>query len=166
MITAEQVIRTLQLEKHPMEGGYFLETYRSKEIVTDKLRGERSYSTAIYYMLTGEPGIFSEMHRLNIDEVFHFYLGDPVEMLFLYPDGSGKQVILGAGLENGMRPQVVVPAGVWQGARMLPGGKFALMGTTVAPGFEYTDYLSGGQKELVDLYPQFNDLITTLTRKP
>lgn len=166
MITAEEVIRTLQLEKHPVEGGYFIETYRSKEIVTDKRRGERSYSTAIYYMLTGGPGTFSEMHRLSVDEVFHFYLGDPVEMLFLYPDGTGKQVILGPGLEGGMRPQVVVPAGVWQGSRVRAGGNFALMGTTVAPGFEYTDYLSGSRKELVDLYPDFKELITEITRKP
>ena len=166
MITAEEVIRTLQLEKHPVEGGYFLETYRSKEIVTDKLRGGRSYSTAIYYMLTNEPGTFSEMHRLTVDEVFHFYFGDPVEMLFLYPDGSGKQVILGPGIEKGMRPQVVVPAGVWQGARLSPGGNFALMGTTVAPGFEYTDYLSGSRKELIKRYPDFKELLTALTRTP
>ncbi len=166
MLTAEEVIKTLNLEKHPTEGGYFLETYRSKEIVTDKVRGKRSYSTAIYYMLTDEADVFSEMHRLSVDEIFHFYLGDPVEMLHLYPDGRGERLIFGNDIKAGMRPQVLIPAGVWQGARLLPGGKFALMGTTVAPGFEYTDYQSGSRKELIDLYPQFRELITLLTRKP
>ncbi len=166
MITAEEIIKTLNLEKHPVEGGYFSETYRSKEIVTDKARGERCYSTAIYYMLTDEPGAFSEMHRLGTDEIFHFYLGDPVEMLHLYPDGTGKRIIFDNYIEAGIFPQVVVPAGVWQGARLVPGGKFALMGTTVAPGFEFSDYLSGSRKELINLYPDFKELITELTRKP
>jgi predicted cupin superfamily sugar epimerase len=156
----------LNLQKHPTEGGYFLETYRSKEMVMDETRGKRSYSTAIYYMLTDEADVFSEMHRLAIDEIFHFYLGDPVEMLHLYPDGKGERLILGNNIETGMRPQVLIPAGVWQGARLLPGGKFALMGTTVAPGFEYSDYQPGSRKELIDIYPGFKELITTLTRKP
>lgn len=165
MITPEEVIKILNLQKHPTEGGYFLETYRSKETVMDETRGKRSYSTAIYYMLTDRPGVFSEMHRLSMDEVFHFYLGDPVEMLHLYPGGRGERLIFGNHIETGMRPQVLIPAGVWQGARLLPGGKFALMGTTVAPGFEFSDYQSGSRKELIDLYPQFEELLTALTKK-
>ena len=164
MLTAEEIIKRLHLEKH-REGGYFGETYRSGEIVNDPRRGQRAYSTAIYYLLT--PGTFSEMHRLSVDEIFHFYLGDPVEMLHLYPDGSGQRILLGNDLVGGMQPQVQVHLGVWQGARLLPGGThgFALMGTTVAPGFEYSDYQSGSRVELVGRYRQFQDLITALTRE-
>jgi predicted cupin superfamily sugar epimerase len=164
MITAEEMIQLLNLQKHH-EGGYFAETYRSKEIITYSHRGQRSYSTAIYYMLT--PDSFSEMHRLAVDEIFHFYRGDPVEMLHLYPDGSGKCLLFGDELERGMQPQVLIPSGVWQGARLLPGGTFgfALMGTTTAPGFEYPDYQSGSRQELTRQYPDFKELITALTRK-
>jgi predicted cupin superfamily sugar epimerase len=165
MITAEEIIKLLNLQKH-QEGGYFAETYRSPETVTDPQRGQRSYSTAIYYMLT--PDSFSEVHRLAADEIFHFYRGDPVEMLHLYPDGKGKQLLLGNDIERGMQPQVLIPSGVWQGARPLPGGTFGftLMGTTMAPGFENTDYQSGSRQELIRQYPQFKELITALTRKP
>ena len=164
MITAEEIIKLLNLQKHH-EGGYFMETYRSGKVVTDPQRGQRSYSTAIYYMLT--PDSFSEMHRLAVDEIFHFYRGDPVEMLHLYPDGSGKRLLLGKDIERGMQPQVLIPSEVWQGARLLPGGTFgfSLMGTTMAPGFEYPDYQSGGKQELTRQYPHFKDLITELTRK-
>jgi predicted cupin superfamily sugar epimerase len=165
MMTAEEIIKLLNLQKHH-EGGYFVETYRSTEIVTDPQRGKRSYSTAIYYMLT--PDTFSEMHRLAADEIYHFYLGDPVEMLHLYPDGSGKRLLLGKDIERRMQPQVLISSGVWQGARLLPGGTFgfSLMGTTMAPGFESPDYQSGGRQELTRQYPHFKDLITALTRKP
>jgi predicted cupin superfamily sugar epimerase len=164
MITAEEIIKLLKMKKHP-EGGYFAETYRSKEMITDPHRGQRSYSTAIYYMLTSDS--FSEIHRLAVDEVFHFYRGDPVEMLHLYPDGSGKRLLLGNEPEKGMHPQVLIPSGVWQGARLLPGGTFGftLMGTTMAPGFEYSDYQAGSRQELTRQYTHFKDLITALTRK-
>jgi predicted cupin superfamily sugar epimerase len=162
----EEVIKVLNLQKHPKEGGYFVETYRSSEIIFDKKWGKRSFSTAIYYLL--KPGSFSEMHCLTVDEVYHFYLGDMVEMLHLYPDGTGRRLRFGNDLANGIEPQVVVPAGVWQGSRLAAGGRFgfALLGTTVAPGFEYTDYQSGSRKELIAGYPEFRELITRLTRKP
>ncbi len=163
MITAEEVIKILNLQKHPTEGGYFAETYRTRVKTCDENMGQRSSSTAIYYMLTKDT--FSEMHRLPIDEIFHFYLGYPVEMLHLYPNGKGRRVLLGTDLKGGMLPQVLIPAGIWQGARLVPGGTFALMGTTTAPGFEYTDYQSGSRKELINLYPGFKERITALTRK-
>lgn len=166
MISVEEVIKILKLQKHPKEGGYFAETYRSSEIIFDEKRGKRFFSTAIYYLL--KPDTFSEMHCLAVDEVYHFYLGDMVEMLHLYPDGTGKRLLLGNDLAKGIQPQVLVPSGVWQGSRLVPGGSFgfALMGTTVAPGFEYSDYRSGSREELIDGYPEFNELITLLTRNP
>jgi predicted cupin superfamily sugar epimerase len=167
MVTADQMITFLNLKPHPEEGGYLAETYRTSETISEKAlpsryKGIRSFGTAIYYLLT--PETFSSMHRLQSDEIFHFYLGDPVEMLQLWPDTSGKVVILGSGILNGMQPQVVIPRGVWQGARLIKNGKLALLGTTVSPGFEFADYESGQRDELVKSYPQFRELIIALTK--
>jgi len=167
MITVEQLIALLHLQPHPGEGGYFVETYRSDESIRGnalphRYRGKRSFATAIYYLLT--PGSFSVMHRLQTDEIFHFYLGDPVEMLQLRPDGSGKTLLIGADISGGMQPQVVVPKGVWQGSRLLPGGRWALLGTTVSPGFEFSDFETGGRDLLIQSYPRFRDQILSLTR--
>ncbi|MCK4765661.1 MAG: cupin domain-containing protein [Candidatus Aminicenantes bacterium] len=169
MTKAEEIIKTLKLEKHPVEGGYFLETYRSAQKISGAnlppgYEGEHSLSTAIYFMLT--PQTFSEMHRLPGDEIFHFYGGSPVEMLQLFPDGSAGRVIIGSDIKNGESPQVIVPGGIWQGSRLLPGGEFALMGTTMAPGFSYPDYETGKRGELIESYPQYAELITLLTRPP
>jgi len=167
MLTADQIITLLNLKPHPEEGGYFVETYRSTETLSEKAlpsryKGVRLFGTAIYYLLT--PETFSAMHRLPSDEIFHFYIGDPVEMLQLWPDGSIRVLILGSDILNGMQPQVVVPRGVWQGAKLLKDGKFALLGTTVSPGFEFADYESGRRDELVKSYPKFRESIIALTK--
>jgi predicted cupin superfamily sugar epimerase len=167
MLTADQIITLLNLKPHPEEGGYFVETYRSSETLSEKAlpsryKGIRSFGTAIYYLLT--PESFSAMHRLQSDEVFHFYLGDPVEMLQLWPDGLGKVIRIGSDILNGMQPQVIVPRGVWQGARLIKNGRFALLGPTVSPGFEFADYESGRRDELVKFCPKFQELITALTK--
>jgi predicted cupin superfamily sugar epimerase len=167
MLTAQEVIEYLQLVPHPCEGGFFRETYRSRQlfsasVLPDEYSGDRCASTAIYYLLT--PGSFSEMHRLPTDEVFHFYLGDAAEMLQLHPDGRGEVIRLGSDLAAGERPQVLAPGGTWQGSRLVAGGEWALLGTTVAPGFEFADYTSGRRNELIAVYPKFVEWITALTR--
>ena len=167
MLTADKIIALLNLKPHPEEGGYFVETYRSSETISEKVltsryKGARSFGTAIYYLLT--PETFSTMHRLRSDEIFHFYLGAPVEMLQLWPDGSGRILILGTDIINGMKPQAVIPKGVWQGARLLNGGRFALLGATVSLGFEFVDYESGRRDELVKSYPQYREWIIALTK--
>ncbi len=167
MINADQIISLFNLKPHPEEGGYFVETYRSLETIPEsalpgRYKGVRNFGTAIYYLLT--PATFSAIHRVQSDEIFHFYLGDPVEMLQLWPDGPGKVLILGSDILNGMQPQVIVPRGVWQGARLLKSGKFALLGTTVSPGFEFADYESGSRDELVKSYPLHREWIITLTK--
>jgi uncharacterized protein len=163
-MTADQVKAWLGLVPLEREGGWFAETYRARAWVPAAVpgSGERSLATAIYYLLT--PGTFSALHRLRADEVFHFYLGDPVEMLMLEPDGRGHVVRLGIDLASGMRPQVVVPAGVWQGSRLSPGGAFALMGTTVSPGFDPADFELGSRAALLAAYPDQHDRIIALTR--
>jgi predicted cupin superfamily sugar epimerase len=168
MPTVEALCALLGLVPHPVEGGFFRETYRSADLVPPdalpaRYRGPRAAATAIYYLLTSDT--VSAMHRLATDEVFHFYLGDPVEMLHLRPDGSHRVAILGPDLDAGMRPQVVVPRDVWQGARLVPGGRLALLGTTVAPGFDYADYETGERAALLARHPAARDLIVALTRE-
>lgn len=164
--TAKQIRELLNLRRLPVEGGYFAETYRSKFAMTEQslptgYRGERALSTAIYYMLT--PDTFSAIHRLKGDEVYHFYLGDPAEMLVLKPDGTGETVLLGQEMVSGMRFQHVVPGGAWHGCRLVPGGKFALMGTTMSPGFDPADFNLGNRDELSAQYPDCVNLIAMLT---
>lgn len=159
-MTAEEIIDLLKLEPHPVEGGYFRETYRSAESLP--LRdAARSVGTAIYYLLT--PGAVSALHQLPGDELFHFYLGDPVEMIQLWPNGSTRTLNLGPDLRAGHVPQLVVPGGVWQGSALAVGGRFALLGTTMAPGFNYADYAPGDRAELTARYPGVAGLIERLT---
>jgi predicted cupin superfamily sugar epimerase len=104
------------------------------------------------------------MHRLSSDEIWHFYMGDPVEMLQLSEPSVGRIVALGTDIARGMRPQVYVPRGAWQGARLLPGGKFALLGATVSPGFEFADFELAKREPLLAAHPEFSILIRALTR--
>lgn len=163
-LTAEDVIRLLKLEPLNIEGGYFCETYRSpQQSAFPGYAGPRSIATAIYYLLT--PATFSQMHVVPGDEIFHFYLGDPVEMLQIAPDGTGSTLLLGNDLNGGMQPQHVVPGGYWQGARLHEGGRFALLGTTMSPGFDYADYQTGQRSELLARFPQHSDLLRALTNE-
>ncbi|HWZ53061.1 MAG TPA: cupin domain-containing protein [Granulicella sp.] len=154
--------KLLELEPHPCEGGWFRRTYESSETVAlSRYASPRRTGTAIFYLL--EPGTFSEMHRLRSDEIFHFYAGDPVEMLQLHPDGVGETVLIGNDLLAGQRPQVVVERDVWQGSRLVAGGAWALLGCTVSPGFEYEDYESGDRESLCAAWPDHASLIAALT---
>ena len=160
-MTAEEIKKLLRLAPHPVEGGFFRRTYTSQGTV-ELPRGTRPQGTAIYYLL--EPGTFSEMHVLDSDEIFHFYLGDPVEMLQLHPDGSSAVVILGPELSKNQQVQVVVPAGVWQGTRLIGEGKVALLGCTVTPGFDFADYRNAPDAELATRWPDRAEHIRALTR--
>ena len=167
-LSSQEVIDILKLQPHPEEGGYFIETYRSGEMhdadtLSARYGGDRCHSTAIYYLLT--PQTCSHMHKLETDEIFHFYAGDPCEMLLLHLDGTSEVLLLGNDLAAGQRPQVIVPCGHWQGARLLPGGTFALMGCTVAPGFEFADYAHATRKELLAQYPEQEERIIRLTNE-
>lgn len=161
-MTADEIKSLLHLEPHPVEGGWFRRTYTSAGSA-ELPRGVRAQGTAIYYLL--EAGTFSEMHVLQSDEVFHFYLGDPVEMFFLLLDGSSAVATLGTDLAAGQRPQILVPAGVWQGTRLVDGGKVALLGCTVTPGFDFADYRGGSYAELAAKWPAEAERIRKLTRK-
>jgi predicted cupin superfamily sugar epimerase len=131
-------------------------------IAASRYPSPRRTGTAIFYLL--EPGTFSEMHCLRSDEIFHFYAGDPVEMLQLHPDGAGETILIGNDLLAGHRPQVVVERDIWQGSRLVAGGAWALLGCTVSPGFEYEDYESGHRESLCAGWPAHASLIAALTR--
>ena len=107
------------------------------------------------------------MHKVTGDMVYSFYTGDPVQMLILYPEGSPDQYEIfnfGNDLKAGFLPMKVIPGGAWLGSRMIPGGKYALLGVTLAPGFEPVDYFIGKRGELIAAYPEVVGMITELTR--
>ena len=166
-MNAEEIIQFLGLQPHPEEGGYFAETYKCQEgiprkALPDRYHSRRSFGTAIFYLLT--PDTFSALHRLESDEIFHFYLGDPVTMLQLHPDGSSHVVTLGQDIATGQQLQVVVPAGTWQGSFLNEGGEYALMGCTVAPGFEFQDFEIGRREDLIQEFPDWEEMIVRLTQ--
>ncbi|MFQ5776908.1 MAG: cupin domain-containing protein [Terriglobia bacterium] len=169
MLTPEQLIKHLDLKPLPVEGGYFRQTCRAEEMVPAealpaRYRSAKAFSTAIYYLLTSDPDSFSALHTLPTAEVYHFYLGDPVEMLLLHPDHRSERVVLGQDVLNGQYVQFIVPRGVWQGSRLIPGGRYALLGTTMAPGFDAQDYAGGDRDVLIRGYPEHGELIGALTR--
>ena len=166
MPPANEVIKKLDLKPLPGEGGYFRETYKSDIDLPASTVGIRSQSirhisTAIYYLVT--PESFSALHRIKSDEVFHFYAGDPVEMIQIDESGTSTPITLGSDVLNGQSPQVLVRRGTWQGLKLKADGKWALMGTTVAPGFEFEDFELGDQEKMVQLFPHLRGLIGAYT---
>ncbi|MGX7014234.1 cupin domain-containing protein [Vagococcus silagei] len=149
-LTMDEIIESLNLVPLVEEGGMVAETYLSEEMY-----GERHCGSAIYYFLTDKS--FSHLHKLSADEVWHFYYGDPVEIIQIDDaTGEGGAHKLGVDLANGEKPQVVVKKNVWQGARLIPGGKhgFTLMGTTMSPSFMMEDFVFGPQDEMLKKFPQ------------
>nr|WP_202498216.1 cupin domain-containing protein [Streptomyces sp. SID5469] len=136
------------MEPIPREGGRFRRTWAGPERADGRPEG-----TAIMALLTAEPDDFSALHRLPADEVWHFYLGDPLELLLLAPDGSARTPVLGPDVLDGQDLQYVVPAGTWMGARVVAGGAWSLFGCTMAPGFTYGGYEHGDAGELSVRYP-------------
>ena len=167
MEKAEVIIRQLNLKPHP-EGGYYSESYRSTGILlplgaVPALPGERNFSTAIYFLLTR--GSFSAFHRIRQDEIWHFYKGSPLTIHVL--TAGGKYVVhrLGNRLEKGERPQVVVAGGDWFAAALSNGkGDYALVGCTVAPGFDFSDFEIAHREALLREFPSCSQVIRQYTR--
>ena len=172
-MNADDVIRALDLSPLPWEGGWYRETWRSKINIPatelkDQYDGARSAGTSIYYVLT--PATVSRMHRLPSDETFHFYLGDPVEMLLLYPESATSEIItFGQDIIGGDCVQFTIPGNTWMGGRLkLNGGGtetagFALMGTTVSPGFDFADLEMGAFEDLAPQFPDRKELLKVLS---
>lgn len=157
-----QYIRTLELQPH-IEGGHYKETYKSGlESGFAGFKGTRSVSTGIYFLLA--EGEFSAFHRIKSDEMWHFYDGDPLSIYIITVSGDLMVVKLGLDLAHGQQPQAVVPAGCWFASRVESPGQFALVGCTVAPGFDFQDFEMAKREELVGDYPQHTKIINELTR--
>lgn len=159
-------ITTLELKAHP-EGGYYRQTYKAdlvlaKQSLPPEFTGARSVSTAIYFLL--EEQDFSAFHRLRSDEVWHFYVGVRLVAHVIDEEGRYSEILLGSDPEAGEVPQAVVKAGSWFASRVRDGKSFALVGCTVAPGFDFEDFELGRREELVAKYPQHRELIERLTR--
>lgn len=167
-ITPEQIKERFHMVPLDREGGVFCQTYISDEILPEAVipgrAGDHTMCSAILYLISGD--CFSRMHRLPTEEIFHFYMGDPVEMLQLYPDGTGKIVRMGQDLLHGEEVQTTVHRGTWQGTRLVPGGSWALLGTSMAPGMEHHDYEDGDREQLIRQYPQFRELLEYLAGSP
>jgi hypothetical protein len=166
-MTAKELKKLLNLKPLQREGGYFTTTYRAagrvpREALPARYDDDRRLGSAIYYLLT--PDTFSALHRLASDEIYHFYLGDPVTLLLLHADGRSETVTLGQDIGAGQRVQFTVPWGCWQGSYLRPGGAFALMGTTMSPGFHEADFELGHRETLSRAYPARRALIERLTR--
>jgi uncharacterized protein len=163
-MSAADLALSLGLERHP-EGGFYVESFRSKlRVVSPDHPDGRDGSTAIYYLL--ERGQFSALHRVSSDEVWHHYLGATLTLHTIDDSGSWSTRLLGKRWLDGQRPQLVVPAGSWQAAVVLPdeSAAFTLCGCTVAPGFEFSDFELADRSELCRRYPEHSRLITELTR--
>ena len=147
-----ELIDRLGLVPHP-ERGFYVETFRAGASVRPAERDvDRSASTAIYFLVTAEAPV-TYLHRLASDEVFHLYEGGPLEILRLFRDGTWDVARLGLDVEAGARPQVVVPAGTWFGTELESGASHCLVGCTVAPGFEFSDFELAEGPELELQYP-------------
>lgn len=157
-------IESLGLARHP-EGGWFRESYRSAETIpahalSERFGGSRSFGTAILFLL--ERGDVSALHRIQSDEIWHFYEGAPLAVHILHPDGRRREILLGRDATRGECFQGVVPAGCWFGAESR--GDFSLVGCTVAPGFDFHDFRMADREELTSRHPEHAALISRLTR--
>jgi|SRR5579872_52741 len=164
---AKYWVERLKLEPHP-EGGYFRQTYKAdltiaREALPAGFNGARAASTAIYFLLQGNN--FSAFHRLRSDEVWHFYAGSPLFVQVIDPSGERRSIFLGHNPEVGQTLQAVVPAGCWFASHVWDWKSWALVGCTVAPGFDFEDFEMGKRKELVAKFPQHRELIERLTRQ-
>lgn len=156
MLTAEKIIEILGLVPLEEEGGMVRATYASEERI-----GNGPAGTAIYYLLSGKA--FSHLHRLSADEVYHHYLGDAVDLYYIDREGRLEHRVLGPDLLAGQLPQVVVPKGAWQGSCLAQGGSWALLGTTMSPGYRQENYVHADARQLLDEYPAYEEVIHRLT---
>lgn len=164
---AQELIARFDMQAHP-EGGWFKETYRSKEAIEatalpDRFSGSRFFSTAIYFLL--EQGNFSAFHRIKSDECWHFYAGGPLDLYMIHENGSFEHVVIGNRPDKNEHFQFVVPAGCWFASRPTTGAEYSFVGCTVAPGFDFNDFELATGDALVTLFPQHRELILSLCRQ-
>ena len=146
----------------PVEGTLFLSTYRSEQ----EIEGGKPIGTAIIAMYCNEPQSASLFHKLTVDEIWHFYAGDPLRLVLLYPDGSSEDVLMGNNPLKGQHVQYIIPAGVWQAGHVLKDGRYSLFGCTMAPGFTDEMFEGGTRQRLLAAYPDRAEDINRLGCDP
>lgn len=169
MLTAERIIEWLGLMPHPT-CGFVAETYRSQERIPDEAlptvySGSRPFASVLYFLVTPDAQI--RLHRIRSDQIYHHYLGEPLEILLLYPNGTGEVKIVGSDLAAGMRPQLLIPGGTFHTSRLRSGSAktaFALLGTTEWPGFEPPDLELADPDTLIGAYPALRHEIGEFTK--
>jgi predicted cupin superfamily sugar epimerase len=159
------MISRLGLIPLPREGGFYKSTWTSSA----KGSGGRALGSAILFLITKDD--FSALHRLSMEEIWHFHAGDPAELTRLDPrTGSGRAIVLGPDVAGGHAPQAVVAAGEWQGARISPGLRrargWALFGCTVSPAWDEREFELGSREALTRDFPKHSKVIRALTRRP
>lgn len=159
-------VEKLEMLPHP-EGGFYKETYRSKGSISEVelglgFNGDRSFCTAIYFLLTAEN--FSAFHKIASDELWHFYAGDGLDISVIHPNGEYECIHLGNGETEDQVFQALVPAGAWFASQPSNNKGWALVGCTVAPGFDFEDFEMAKRVNLIKEYPQYKEVIEHLTR--
>jgi uncharacterized protein len=161
----DEIKRILGLEPHPTCGFTSLSYLSRHRIANEALpagyRGTHTLASALYFLVTPERQM--KLHRLRSDQIYHHYLGDPLEVVLLLPDGSGALALVGSDLAAGMRPQLLIPGGAWHVSRLKAGGSYALLGTTEFPGFDPSDLEIGDVAALMRAYPDFRAEIAAFT---
>jgi uncharacterized protein len=157
---AQAVVDALGLEPLPVEGGWYRATWQSRELYSEG----QPIGTAIVAMYSDDPDCFSTFHRLSHDETWHFYSGDPLRLVLLHGDGASVDIVMGSDVAAGQQVQCTVPAGTWQAAHLIDGGRYALFGCTMAPGFTGSVFTGGQRNELLNGWPTRHDDIARLVR--
>jgi uncharacterized protein len=168
-LTAERIIELLGLKPHPT-CGFVSETYRAHERIPDEAlptvyAGSRPFASVLYFMVTARMQI--RLHRIRSDQMYHHYIGEPLEVLLLYPDGKGEIKTLGAELNAGIRPQLLIPGGTYHTSRLHKNSAataYALLGTTEWPGFEPPDLELAEPSTLIAAYPALRREIEEFTK--
>lgn len=163
--SAEYWISKLQLIRH-VEGGSYKEIYRSplvidKSQLPESFANSRHISTSIYFLL--EKNQFSAFHRIQSDELWHFYTGDSLSIFEISDNGTITEHKLGNNPEKGEYFQCMIKAGNWFASAVNEGGEYSLAGCTVSPGFDFEDFELGERTTLITMFPQHTELITRLT---
>lgn len=162
----QELVSSLDLKNHP-EGGFYKETYRSKGVIPEKsldqpIQGERSYCTGIYFLLTSDT--FSAFHRINQDEMWHFYEGSSLTIHMIDEQGSYSSQKIGLDFSNGEVPQFIVPKRAWFAAEVNKPDSYSFIGCTVSPGFDFADFELADQNKLSVKFPEQKEVIERLTR--
>ena len=165
-MTVDTLVKELNLLPHP-EGGYYKETYRSEKTIAQSclssdFSGDRNMATGIYFLI--EKGNFSALHKIKSDETWHFYYGDALEVIEINEQGTLTITQIGSNILKGEMFQYTVKANTWFGSRVCTNGSYSLVGCTVYPGFDFNDFELARREDLINLYPNHQNIITELTR--